>query len=120
MKSRADLLSSERLSLKKRRPIMARNTIPKGNYFLVGLGIGSLIGVLFAAKSGEETREYIAKKAREGNELARKKAREMRDYVDETVERGKEIIAQTEGRIATAIDAGVETYNLEKSKAHVS
>ena len=44
---------------------MAQNIIPKGNYFLVGLGIGSLIGVLFAPKSGEETREYIAKKTRE-------------------------------------------------------
>jgi gas vesicle protein len=99
---------------------MTRNMIPKGNYFLVGLGIGSLIGVLFAPKSGEETREYIAKKAREGNELARRKAREMQDRVDETVERGKEIIAQTEEQIATAIDAGVETYNREKSKAHVS
>ena len=99
---------------------MAQNVIPKRNYFLVGLGIGSLIGVLFAPKSGEETREYIAKKAREGNDLARKKAREVRDRVDETVERGKEIIAQTEGRNATAIDAGVETYNREKSKVHVS
>jgi gas vesicle protein len=99
---------------------MTRNMIPKGNYFLAGLSIGSLIGVLFAPKSGEETREYIAKKAREGIELGRKKAREMQDRVDETVERGKEIIAQTEVQIATAIDAGVETYNREKSKAHVS
>jgi len=99
---------------------MAQNVIPKGNYFLVGLGIGSLIGVLFAPKSGEETREYIAKKAREGNEIARKKGQELRDRAEEAVERGKKIVAQTEGRIATAIDAGVETYNREKSKAYVS
>jgi gas vesicle protein len=99
---------------------MAQNIIPKGNYFLVGLGVGSLIGVLFAPKSGEETRGYIAQKAREGNELARKKARELRDRAEESVERGKEIIAQTEGRIATAIDVGMQTYNREKAKAHVS
>ena len=99
---------------------MAQNIIPKGNYFLVGLGIGSLIGVLFAPKSGEETREYIAKKAREGSELARKKAREMQVRVEENVERGKEIINQTEGQIAMAIDAGIETYNREKSRAQVS
>jgi len=98
---------------------MAQNIIPKGNYFLVGLGIGSLIGVLFAPKSGEETREYIAKKTREGNELARRKARELRDRVEETIERGQEVIAQTEAQIATAIDAGRETYRREKSKAHV-
>jgi gas vesicle protein len=109
-----------RHSLRKRGLIMAQNTILKGNYFLVGLGIGSLIGILFAPKSGEETRAYIANKAREANELARKKGREMRDRVEETVERGKEIIAETQGQIAIAIDAGVETYNREKSKAQVS
>jgi gas vesicle protein len=98
---------------------MAQNLIPKGNYFLVGLGIGSLIGVLFAPKSGEETHEYIAKQSREGNKLARKKARDMRDRAEATAERGKEIIAQTKGRIATAIDVGIETYNREKSKALV-
>jgi gas vesicle protein len=98
---------------------MAQNIIPKGNYLLLGLGIGSLIGVLFAPKSGEETREYIAKKAREGNALARKKARDLRDRAEETVERGREMITQTEGRIATAIDVGIKTYNREKAKAHV-
>ena len=98
---------------------MAQSTIPKGNYFLLGLGIGSLVGVLFAPKSGEETREYIAKKAREGNELARMKGRELRDRAEETVERGKKIITQTEGRIATAIDVGIETYNREKAKAQI-
>jgi gas vesicle protein len=119
MKTRADLLSSERLSLKKRRLIMAQNMIPKGNYFLVGLGIGSLIGVLFAPKSGEETREYIVQKTREVNELARKQMRELRDRAEDAIGRGKEIIAQKEGRIATAIDAGIETYHREKAKTHV-
>jgi gas vesicle protein len=98
---------------------MAANIIPKGNYFLVGLGIGSLIGTLFASKSGKETREYLAKKAREGSELARKKARELQVRVEEIVERGKEIIDQTEGQIATAINVGIETYNREKSKSQV-
>jgi gas vesicle protein len=43
---------------------MAENIIPKVNYLLMGLGIGSVIGILFAPKSGEETREYIAKRAK--------------------------------------------------------
>jgi gas vesicle protein len=114
------LLYSILPALKKGRLIMTQNLIPKGNYFLVGLGIGSLIGVLFAPKSGEETREYLTKKTREGNELARKKARELRDRVEDTIERGKEVIAQTEGQIATAIDAGLRTYHREKTKANVS
>ena len=99
---------------------MAQNMIPKGNYFLVGLGIGSLIGVLFASKPGEDTRKYLAKKASEGNEFARKRARELRDRAEDGVERGKETIAQTKEHIARAIDVGRETYNREKSKAHLS
>jgi gas vesicle protein len=99
---------------------MAQKITPKGSYFLVGLGVGSLIGVLFAPKSGAETRKYIAKKTSEGNDLARKKVGKLRDRAEETAERGKEIIAQTKEQIAKAIDVGRETYNREKSKAHVS
>jgi gas vesicle protein len=32
---------------------MAENTVPFGNYFWVGMTIGSLISVLFAPKSGK-------------------------------------------------------------------
>jgi gas vesicle protein len=99
---------------------MAQNIIPKGNYFLVGLGIGALIGVLFAPKSGEETRKYLAKKASKGNEFVRKQERELGDRAEHAVEHSKETLAQTKEQIATAIDVGRETYSREKSKAHVS
>ena len=99
---------------------MAQNIIRTGNYFLVGLGIGSLVGVLFAPKSGAESRSYIGKKTREGNEVAHRKVREMLDSAESTVEQGKKIIVQTEGRIAAAIEAGLETYNREQSKAQLS
>ncbi len=42
---------------------MADNVGSKVTYFLVGLGVGALVGILFAPKSGEETRDYLAKKA---------------------------------------------------------
>ena len=35
------------------------NVGSKVSFFLVGLGIGALVGILFAPKSGEETREYL-------------------------------------------------------------
>jgi gas vesicle protein len=98
---------------------MAKNIIPNVNYFLVGLGIGSAVGILFAPKSGRETREYIAKKTRESNEYARKKARELSDRAEDAIGRGKETITHTKEQIAAAIDAGRDTYNREKSKAHV-
>ena len=70
---------------------MADNVGSKVSYFLVGLGVGALVGVLFAPKSGEDTREYLAKRADEGREFAQKKARELRDRADELIERGKDM-----------------------------
>ena len=89
----------------------------KVGYFLVGLGIGSLVGILFAPKSGEETREYLAQKVREGNEYGQKKARELTERAEDLVERGKEVVTQTKEQIAAAVDVGRETYEREKSKA---
>jgi gas vesicle protein len=89
----------------------------KVSYFLVGLGVGSLIGILFAPKSGEETREYLSQKVNEGREQAQMKARELRVRAEDLVERGKEVFSQEKGRIAEAVQEGRETYQREKSKA---
>ena len=40
-------------------------------WFLAGLGVGALIGILYAPKSGRETREDLAQGAREGSEYLR-------------------------------------------------
>lgn len=95
---------------------MVQTMVSKVNYFLVGLGIGSVMGILFAPKSGEETREYLAQKARERNQYVQEKAREMREGAEGIVQRSKEVVTQKQEQIATAIDAGREAYQKEKSK----
>jgi gas vesicle protein len=99
---------------------MTEKIVSKGIYCLVGLGIGSLLGVLFAPKSGEKTREYLAQKAKQGSKYARKRARELRERAEDWVERGKEVVTQKNEQIATAIDAGREAYQWGKSKAQGS
>jgi gas vesicle protein len=96
---------------------MADNVGSKVTYFLVGLGIGALIGVLFAPKSGEETRELLSKKAEEGRDYAQRKARELRERAEEMVERGKEYASKQKDSLAAAVEAGREAYQREKSKA---
>jgi gas vesicle protein len=95
---------------------MADNVGSKVSFFLVGLGIGALIGILFAPKSGEETREYLSSKADEGKEYAQKKARELRERAEDLIERSKEIMARQKDAISNAVDAGKESYKRE-SKA---
>jgi gas vesicle protein len=92
---------------------MSDNVGSKVSFFLVGLGIGALVGILFAPKSGEETREYLSSKAEEGRDYAQKKARELRERAEDLIERSKEIMARQKDAISTAVDAGKETYKRE-------
>ncbi len=85
----------------------------KVSFFLVGLGIGALVGILFAPKSGEETREYLSAKADEGKEYAQRKARELRERAEDLIERSKEIMSRQKDAISSAVDAGKQTYKRE-------
>jgi gas vesicle protein len=113
---------------------------------LVGGLIGAVIGILYAPKSGKETREelgqkadYLLTKAKEEyesaveksrkayeeavqrlkavEETAREKAEEVEKTVEEIVGSGKETIREGKSRLKKAIDAGVEAFNEEKGKA---
>lgn len=96
---------------------MADSVGSKVTYFLVGMGIGALVGVLFAPKSGDETRDFLSKKADEGKDFAQKKARELRERAEDLIERGKEIASRQKDSISAAVEAGREAYQREKSKA---
>ncbi len=89
----------------------------KVSFFIVGLGVGALIGILFAPKSGEETREFLLDKADESREYAQKKARELRERADDLIERSKEIMSRQKDSISAAVEAGKDAYQKEKAKA---
>ena len=63
-------------------------------WFLAGLGIGAVIGLLYAPQSGAETRDAIRKRAEEGREHLRTQAREAREQAEQWVDRGKDFVQQ--------------------------
>jgi gas vesicle protein len=79
-------------------------------YFVFGLGLGLAIGVLFAPKSGEETREYIRTKAGEGHDYLKRRADEVRDSAGEAVERGKSAVSRHREHLSAAVEAGRQAY----------
>lgn len=95
---------------------MADNVGSKISYFMVGLGIGALVGVLFAPKSGDETREYLSKRADEGKEFAQRKARELRERADDLIERGKDVASRQKETISAAVEGAREAYRREAAK----
>ncbi|HXN20239.1 MAG: YtxH domain-containing protein [Candidatus Acidiferrales bacterium] len=92
---------------------MGDNGGSKVSYFLAGLGIGALVGILFAPKSGEETREYLTSKADEGRDYAQRKARELRERAEDLIERSKEIMDRQKEGVAAAVEAGKDAYRRE-------
>lgn len=89
----------------------------KFSYFLVGVGIGALLGMLFAPKTGEETREFLKDRADEGRDYAQRKARELRERADELLEHSEELVKGSKDKLSAALDAGKEAYAREaKSK----
>jgi gas vesicle protein len=97
---------------------MKNNIASKVTYLSVGLGIGALVGILFAPKSGEETREYLAQKVEEGKDHAQRRDHELRERAGDLVERGKQAATRQNQSIFAAFDAGREAYAREKSKVH--
>jgi gas vesicle protein len=115
---------------------------------LIGGLIGVAIGILFAPKSGKETRRDIADKAdellvkareeyekatvkskeayevavsrlKEAEGTAREKAEEIEEKISEFAHSSADTLADNKDRLKKAIDAGMEAYREEKNKKTV-
>ena len=68
--------------------------------FLIGLGIGFVIGVLIAPSAGTDTRERIGRKASEGADY-------LRQCGSELVEQAKQTVGVGQGQGSGTADAGL-------------
>ena len=95
--------------------------------FLLGLGVGVGIGMLFAPKSGQETRELIKNKAGEGSEFLKQKAGETGEFVKQKgselkdsastwVDKGKDAVTRQKDTLTDAVEAGKQAYRDAVSK----
>ena len=79
--------------------------------FLLGLGVGVGIGMLFAPKSGQETRELIKNKAGEGTDYLKQKSGDLKQSASEWVDKGKDALGRQKENIADAMEAGRQAYH---------
>lgn len=80
-------------------------------WFLAGLGLGALAGVLYAPRSGNETREVIRARAEEGREYVKNRAREAREQASAWADRGREVVNQQKDQFRAAYEAGRQAYH---------
>jgi gas vesicle protein len=111
-------------------------------YLLIGGGIGAVLALLFAPKSGQELRGDIADATRKGIDRSREAAQQLGDRageyyeatrtragelysqaaekVGEVAQNAREAAARQSGTVAAAIDAGKKAYQEEKRKTEMS
>lgn len=73
--------------------------------FLVGALTGAAVALLFAPASGEETREYLGQRAREGRARAR-----------EAMDQGREVYQRQREHLTSAVDRGREAFQQARTQ----
>ena len=91
--------------------------------FLLGALSGAALAILFAPRSGRETREILGEKLRETADRSRRlgeqaleKGREAADDASGYLDRQREALEKRRDRLAAAVEAGRQTYRDEKEK----
>ena len=79
-------------------------------WFLAGLGLGALAGVLYAPRSGSETRDVLRARAEEGRDYMRNRAQQARDQAAQWADRGRDVINQQKEQFRAAYEAGRQAY----------
>ena len=74
--------------------------------FIVGAVAGAAVALLYAPASGQETRDYLGEKTREGRERAAQAAA-----------KGRELVNQGREHLSAAIEKGREAYQQARTGA---
>lgn len=84
--------------------------------FLSGALAGVVAGILFAPKSGEETRRELKGYAKRTEEDVIEKAKEARAALDEVIERGSRFVADARANVEAAVTAGKDAMKERMEK----
>lgn len=87
---------------------MATDDCIKG--IIIGGLIGAVLGILYAPKSGKETREEIRRSSEELLEKAKEQFEELSQKVEKLAGKEKELLAEKKEKVKKALDAGVEAF----------
>jgi gas vesicle protein len=86
------------------------------SWFLIGVGLGALLALLYAPQSGEEMRDLLGSKAAQSRDYVSSRGKDMREQAEQMVGKAKNIVNQQKEQLSAALEAGKQAYQTEKSK----
>ncbi len=86
---------------------MAESKLP---YFLLGIGVGATLGILYAPTDGEQLREDLRRRADDGREYVRRRSGDWREQAGGVIERGRGVVGSQRDQLAAALEAGRRAY----------
>ena len=91
--------------------------------FLLGALSGAALAILFAPRSGRETRDLLGERLRETADRSRRlgeqaleKGREVAEDASGYLDRQREALEKRRDRLSAAVEAGRQAYRDEKEK----
>ncbi len=85
---------------------------------MAGLGLGAVAAILYAPKSGRETRKAIVTKVDDGREYLASLGRNARQQISDWVGSGKKMVAGKKRPVDSAIDAVREARHDAPAEKH--
>jgi len=96
-------------------------------FFVAGAGIGAVLALLLAPKSGRETREMIARtandsrdflagKVTEGRQMVEDRGRKLGDDFTSFLDKSKDAVQRQKEQLSAAFEAGKAAYREEKGE----
>ncbi len=79
-------------------------------WFLAGIGCGAVVGILYAPRAGNETREAIRAKAEEGCQYVQDRTQRVREQAGQVLDRGREVVSQQKETLRGAVETGRQAY----------
>ncbi|MFC1566581.1 YtxH domain-containing protein [bacterium] len=95
---------------------MSSNNDSSFSAFVLGGLIGATLGILFAPRKGEETREMVSKFIDDLHDKSIDTAQKTRDRAKKMYEEGRDIVQDEKDRINSVIDAGKKAFSKPKEK----